>query len=205
MGLLDELFKNAESGRLVREKVELHPSVLRQRLMTSQFAAFFLEERDSAYLTEYVKRLEGIGIDANNAAKMFDFECGILRQYRKPYLLHHQFTQMWLFGLEKPLFRQYPKEKRDILKELSLTVSELCKLIDEAEWHFWNSHEQDLSLEVWGEICAWRLKGAGGDFALRYFEKIASETGLSEMQLARLSSAQGRHLSQYKWNRMQAY
>lgn len=78
-------------------------------------------------------------------------------------------------------------------------MSELCKIIDEAEWHYWNSHELPLSPEVWQEIEQWRRKGEGGDFAESYLEMIADVTGIPIEKILALCSNQGRHLSMYKW------
>ena len=114
-------------------------------------------------------------------------------------MLHPEFTQMWFFGLDKPFFHQYPNTKDDILKECFLTISEICKIIDEAEWHFWNSHERKLSDDVWNEICEWRIKGKGGDFAMQYFDMIEEKTGVSSESLMKLVNDQGAHLSKYKW------
>ena len=123
----------------------------------------------------------------------------MIRKFNKQYLLNPAFTKMWFFGLCQPFFFQYSKTKEDVLKEHFLTVSELCKLIDEAEWHFWNSHEKELPEGVWEEISSWRLRGAGGKSAIAYFEMIAKETGISMERFAPLSSEQGRHLNQYRW------
>lgn len=167
--------------------------------MTSQLPALYLQKNKTVYRNQYIGRLESIGFQREDAKKIFDFECEVIRKFPKPYLLQPQFTKMWFFGLKQPFFRQYPKTKEDILKERYLTVSELCKIIDEAEWHFWNSHERELPDGVWQEICEWRLKGPGAEFAIRYFEMIEKATGILEGSLAELSSEQGRHLSQYKW------
>ena len=130
---------------------------------------------------------------------MFDFECEVIRRHGKAYLLDPRFTELWCFGLRQPFFCRYPAAKEDILRERYLTVSELCKLIDEAEWHFWNSHERNLPDDVWSEICQWRLKGPGADFAIRYFETMEEETGVPGESIAKLPSEQGRHLHLYKW------
>ncbi|MCI7808799.1 hypothetical protein MR626_05865 [bacterium] len=167
--------------------------------MTSQLPALYLQKNKTVYRNQYIGRLESIGFQREDAKKIFDFECEVIRKFPKPYLLQPQFTKMWFFGLKQPFFRQYPKTKEDILKERYLTVSELCKIIDEAEWHFWNSHERELPDGVWQEICEWRLKGPGAEFAIRYFGMIEKATGIPEGSLAELSSEQGRHLSQYKW------
>ena len=167
--------------------------------MTSQLPALYLQKNKTVYRDQYIGRLESIGFKKEDAEKMFDFECKVIRKFPKRYLLQPQFTKMWFFGLNQPFFRQYPKTKEDLLKERYLTVSELCKIIDEAEWHFWNSHEKELPDSVWQEICQWRLKGPGAEFAIRYFEMIEEATGIPEESIAKLSSEQGNHLSQYKW------
>lgn len=173
-------------------------------LMTSQLVALYwthVGEQDAEhYRDHYLSRLEGIGICKADAIKLFDFESTIVKKYNKQYLLDPKFTRNWFFGLRNKFFQNYPQEKQDILKERFFTVSELCKIIDEAEWHFWNSHEGELSDDVWNEICDWRLKGAGGDFGIKYFEMIAATTGLSEEVVGLLSSEQGRHLNCYKWS-----
>lgn len=195
MGLFDVLF-----GKKGREKTPPRPEIPTEKLMTSQLPALYLQENNTAYRDNYVRRLESIGFKKKDAEKMFDFECEVIRKHGKQYLLQPQFTKMWFFGLKQPFFQQYPKTKEDILKERYLTVSELCKMIDEAEWHFWNSHERTLSDDVWKEICEWRLKGPGAEFAIRYFEMIGKETGIPEESIAKLSSEQGKHLNQYKWH-----
>lgn len=176
------------------------PTIPTDGLMTSQLPALYLKDQNAAYRDAYRKQLGNIGFSKENAEKLFDFECDILRRYEKPYLLQPEFTQSWFFGLKQPFFQQYPKTKEDILKEKSLTMSELCKIIDEAEWHFWNSHEKAQSDEVWAEISNWRLKGSGADFAISYFEMISRETGIPAENIAALSSLQGQHLSRYKWH-----
>lgn len=174
-------------------------SALTEAWMTSQLPALYLQESNPVYRDDYVTRLESIGFQEKDAEKLFGFECEVIRRFHKPCLLDPRFTKMWIFNLNQPLFQQYPKTKEDILKERYLTVSELCKLIDEAEWHFWNSHERALPDGVWQEICQWRLKGTGAEFAIRYFEMIEKATDIPGEMLAKLSSEQGRHLSRYKW------
>lgn len=176
------------------------PASPEEELMTSQLPALYLKRGESSYRTAYISRLTSLGISRGNAEKLFQFECSVIRRFDKPYLLDRRFTQSWFFGLSQPFFQAYPKSKEDILKEKSLTVSELCKLIDEAEWHFWNSHEKKLTDDVWAEICQWRLRGPGAEFAVSYFEAIAKDAGVPMDSLAPLSSEQGAHLERYKWS-----
>lgn len=175
------------------------PRIPVEKLMTSQLPALFLRENDPFYHEQYIRMLMEIGFLNTNAEKMFQFECNVIRRHPKEYLLRLDFTTRWFFGLSQPFFLQYPKSKEDILKEKFLTMSELCKIIDEAEWHFWNSHERALSDDVWAEIYAWHLKGPGGEFAVSYFEMIEQETGIPSENISSLCSLQGEHLSRYKW------
>ncbi len=172
-------------------------------LMTSQFVALSLyapsDNESAGYHEQYIERLNRIGIDRPEAEKFFAFESDIIKKYNKQYLTDPNFTKNWFFGLQKKFFQSYPQEKEDILKERFLTMSELCKIIDEAEWHVWNSHENSLPEGVWEEIWQWRLKGAGGDFAVKYFDMIVETAGVSEKSVGSLGGEQGRHLSKYKW------
>lgn len=167
--------------------------------MTSQFPALYVKGKKPVYRDTYLEKLDSIGFTKEEAEKLFQFECAVIQKYGKPFLLDAKFTRNWFFNLKQPFFQSFPCSKEDILKEKSLTISELCKLIDEAEWHYWNSHEKKLSDPVWTEICEWRLKGPGADFAIRYFEKVAEETGIPMERLASLSAQQGSHLNRYKW------
>lgn len=168
-------------------------------LMTSQFPALYLKDNDPTHRDIYLRKLRNIGFNQENAEKMFEFECDVLRKHSKPYLQDPGFIFGWFFGLRRPFFQQYPQTKEDILKEKFFTMSELCKIIDEAEWHFWNSHERCASDEVFAEIYAWRLQGQGRIFANSYFEMIEKETGIPSENISALCALQGEHLSRYKW------
>ena len=202
MGLLNKLFGKKESEKKVQSASavsNIQPPIPTEKLMTSQFPALYLKDNNQAYRDIYIRQLKKIGFNQKNAEKMFEFECDIIRRHGKQYLQHPQFTELWFFGLRQPFFLQYPKTKEDILKEKYLTMSEICKIVDEAEWHFWNSHEKNLSDEVWAEIYAWHLKGPGAEFATTYFEMIEKETGIPSENIIALCGLQGEHLSRFKW------
>lgn len=202
MGLFDKLFGKKEPEKKVQAAPtvsKVGPTIPTEKLMTSQFPALYLKDNNPAYRDIYMCQLIRIGFNQKNAEKMFEFECDIIRRHGKQYLQHPQFTELWFFGLRQPFFLQYPKTKEDILKEKYLTMSEICKIVDEAEWHFWNSHERNLSDEVWAEIYAWHLKGPGAEFATTYFEMIEKETGIPSENISALCGLQGEHLSRYKW------
>lgn len=196
MGLFDKIFKKKVEDKNVENSSSTNDM---NKLMTSQFPALYLKENDVIYKEQYIKRLTGIGFKSENAEKMFDFECSVIQKYNKDFLLHPDFTKMWCFGLRQPFFLQYPQKKEDILKEHFFTMSELCKMVDEAEWHFWNSHERPMPETVWAEICDWRLKGEGMSFAVKYFKMIVNETGVSADEVSKLCGEQGEHLNKYKW------
>lgn len=203
MGILDKLFgKKKKVNNNVKPEEQTMPNqtmVSTEMLMTSQYPALYLKENNSAYRDMYLQKLVVMGFNQKDAEKLFNFECDVIHKHGKTYLQHPQFVKLWCFGLKQPFFIQYPKTKEDILKEKFLTVSELCKLLDEAEWHFWNSHEKEMPDNVWEEIFQWRIQGAGAVFGEKYFMMIAQETGIPISSLAALSNAQGKHLSQYKW------
>ncbi len=203
MWLFDKLFKKNDSSQKkqnVSDNQEQQSVIVPEHLMTSQYAALFLQTKEQAYQKAYIHQLTDIGFSQNNAERMFEFECDVIRKHGKQYLTHPQFTQLWFFGLSQPFFLNYPKTKYDILKEKFFTMSELCKIIDEAEWHFWNSHDKILSDEVWKEICEWRLKGSGAEFASNYFDMIVNETGIPGENIGNYCGLQGRHLDKYKWS-----
>lgn len=177
-----------------------HPCVLDEHMMISQYAAYYIYQQSEPHKNHYLMRLKNLEFTRDEAQRLLDFECDVLRRFHKQYLLSPDFTKMWLFGMSQPFFKEYPNTKDSILKEHFFTISEICKIVDEAEWHYWNSHERELSDDVWEEICDWHLKGSGGQFAIEYFESVAAKTGISEMKLAEYTSCEGAHLSKYKWH-----
>ncbi len=168
-------------------------------LMMSQLAALCIEHKDEKYQQRYIDELIAANVPEKDAQLMFEFDCEVIKKYKKQYLLNPDFTRQWIFGLKEPFFKNYPQTKEEILKERFLTMSELCKIVDEAEWHFWNSHEREMPDEVWSEIYAWRLQGKGMEFALKYFDMISEVTGMTSESVSKICGMQGTHLSKYKW------
>ncbi|MBQ3376170.1 MAG: hypothetical protein IJG49_07145 [Erysipelotrichaceae bacterium] len=201
MGIFSKLFKKQPESEKKTTTAQKSASSDQgnKNLMLSQYAAFYAYQGSEAHRKRYIVKLLRLGFNENEAEKLLNFETDILKRFNKNYLLHPNFTQMWFFGLSQPFFLKYPKEKGDILKEHFLTLSELCKIVDEAEWHFWNSHEREMPDEVWSEIYTWRLNGPGGEFAVKYFTMVAEVTGIPTEKIAAYSSNEGKHLSDYKW------
>lgn len=172
---------------------------LKEHLMTSQFPAMYVNDGEKTHREIYLARLAALGIPREHGEKLFRFECDVVARHGKSDLLDPRFPKQWMFNLKQPLFYPHPMSQESVLKEKYLTVSELAKIVDEAEWHFWNSHEQNLPEGIWAEIVRWRRKGSGMDFAIRYFEMISRETGVSMEELMALNGEQGIHLCRYKW------
>lgn len=203
MGFFEKLFGIETAPQ---KKAQPFPPV--DDLMTSQFPAFYLNANYNKlrklYRDLYISRLKCIGFTENNAEKMFEFECDIIRRCDKPYLLDPQFTQSWLFDLSVPFLpNSYTQEA--ILKEKLLTIGELAKIIDEAEYHWWNSRERlDISPAAYTEIRHWfynrpLLNGPGERFTVSYFKAISEETGIPYEHLGNFCGLEGHHLKWKKW------
>lgn len=203
------IFRRLFGGRYADKNTEpMYRSVAKQsdscvqdkHLMISQYAAYYMYKQSEPHKNQYLIRLNNLGFTKDEAKCLLEFECDVLRRFQKHYLLSPDFTKTWLFGLSQPFFKEYPNTKESILKEHYLTISEICKIVDEAEWHYWNSHEIELPDDVWEEIYDWHLHGNGGQFAIEYFKSVAAKTGIPEIKLAEYTSCEGAHLSKYKWH-----
>jgi hypothetical protein len=70
---------------------------------------------------------------------------------------------------------------------------------DEAEWHFWNSHEKDLSEEVWGEIFA--LSDKNRKLFIPFAMNLVNNLGWSVKQVNAFSFNEQGMLDYYRWGR----
>ena len=107
MGLFNKLFGKKELDKKNQEasaSQSTQPTILMEKLMTSQFPALYLKDGNQVYRDFYIRKLMGIGFKQENAEKMFEFECNIIRRHGKQYLQHPQFTELWFFGLRQPFF-----------------------------------------------------------------------------------------------------
>ena len=68
MGLLDVLF-----GKKGKGTTPSQPAVFTETMMTSQLPALYLQEKQTVYRDNYVRRLESIGFKRQDAEKMFYF------------------------------------------------------------------------------------------------------------------------------------
>ena len=121
------------------------------RVLTSQLVAFWLKTERTEYRDEYLRRMGICGLDDETAEKMLQYETEILTANPRPELLDAEFISKPLFSLRTPVL-DHPVEYYET--HFEYPFSYIVKLSDEAEWHFWNSHERNLSDEVWEEIFA---------------------------------------------------
>ena len=156
VGQIDELYDNitVTTKDIVKPAAAPAPvktprSVDFARTLTSQLAALWLDSGDNQFRDEYLRRLRICGLDDRTARETFDYEAGILRANPRPEMLDPGFISLPLFNLRDtflPHFYDYYKD------HFEYPLSYIVKASDEAEWHFWNSHEKNLSDKVWTEI-----------------------------------------------------
>ena len=92
------------------------------------------------------------GLSDEKAEEMLAFESDILKKHPRPEMLKNDFLSTPMFNLLKPVLEHPIDYYQD---HLEYPLSYVIKLSDEAEWHFWNSHEKSqLSDEAWAEIFA---------------------------------------------------
>ncbi len=121
------------------------------QLLTSQLAAFWLDTGDPAYRDEYLRRMRICGLEDKAAENMRRYETDILKEHPRPEMLDEQFIRKPLFSLIAPALEK-PVEYYET--HFEYPFSYIVKLSDEAEWHYWNSHEKNLPDQVWAEIFA---------------------------------------------------
>ena len=208
MSFFNKLFMKKENvssttkPEVSTEKVSVPDAeaILQNDLMIVQYAAYYTEYGDEIYRKTYLEKTEALGIPREEAIHIFNFECDVCKKFNKKYLLELNFVKLWFMGLRQPFFVRYPKTKDEICKETFFTIGELSKLIDEAEWHFWNSSERDLSDDVWQEIYDWRLQGKGGEYTVNtYLPAVCKKYSISMDSFKKLVNYYGSFLNKNKW------
>lgn len=172
----------------------------KQPLMISQYPALYLYDNLQTAKTECIGILKTLGFTDIQANQLFEFEHNILKRYKRVQLTDPNFAEMWVFDLKQPLFFNcYPSTAEELIEEKFFTISELCKILDEAEWHFMNNHEE-VSDDVFADIFRWRLRGNGIRFAVEYYTMISNELGLPMELIQKVHNREGLVLDQLKWS-----
>lgn len=153
MSFFSKLFKAKKSTPIKEDSIPTDapssPGLDYSKLLTSQLLALYLSTDCPDYRNEYLRRLKLCGASAQAISNMETFETEILRRIQRPEMLDETFVSMPLFSLVKPFL---PENISYYESHFDFPLSYIVKLSDEAEWHFWNSHEKDLSDDVWSEI-----------------------------------------------------
>lgn len=140
-----------QGNNTVTEKVPNENASKFSRLMTSQLAAFWIDSDNEEYREEYIRRIKMCGVSTEQAEEMLALETDILKCHPRPEMLNEDFISTPLFNLKETVLDN-SIEYYQI--HLEYPLSYITKLSDEAEWHYWNSHEKNLPGDVWEEIYA---------------------------------------------------
>ena len=167
-----------------------------ENLLTSQLVACHIQKKDNTYKAEYYRRLHICGLQRDDIIQaIFDYEAGIIRaQGRIEMLANKDYIYAWFFSLSEPAF---DKPISEYVGKNYFSPSEAIKLFDEADWHFANSHEKQLSDAVWNEIFLIRSKA---EILLDVTNKI-TQIGLSKEQAQNLLRNDQTLLYIHKWKK----
>ena len=165
-------------------------------LMTGQLVARFKKTHDQAYHDEYRRRLMFLGFEEHEAESLFMLELMILKHdYVEP-LASDDYLKGFIFDLQHVVV---PQDKDYYILHQTFLVSQIVKIWDEAEWHYWNSHERDLPEDVWAEIYAISRYG-GGELFIGYLKMVSEKSHVSMAKVQKYSMAEQNLIFKYKWN-----
>lgn len=166
------------------------------KLMTGQLVALYKRTHEVPYHDEYVRRLRFIGFSEPEAENFFMYELMTIKHDAVQRLADPGYLMGAYFDLGHVLLSQ-PSEY--YVEHQSFLCSEIVKIWDEAEWHYWNSHERDLPSEVWGEIYSLSRYG-GGKLFVDYLASMAEHAHTPLEKVRAYSMAEQQLLFKYKWN-----
>lgn len=200
MGLLDKLFGKKEKSA-EKEKERNSQPILRdtqefRTIMTSQLVAFWIDTNNENYKKEYLRRMKICQVSDEIAEKTFDFENSILKRIPRPEMLNPNFIAMGLFSLTSLAL---PEKVTYYETHFDYPFSYVVKLSDEAEWHFWNSHERTMPDEVWEEI--YMLADKNRKLFIPYAMNMVENLGWSIKQVNNFSYHEQGMLDYYRWGR----
>ena len=177
-------------------KPEVPQKAAYPELMTGQLVARFKKTHDQAYHDEYRRRLMFLGFEEHEAESLFMLELMILKHdYVEP-LASDDYLKGFIFDLQHVVV---PQDKDYYILHQTFLVSQIVKIWDEAEWHYWNSHERDLPEDVWAEIYAISRYG-GGELFIGYLKMVSEKSHVSMAKVQKYSMAEQNLIFKYKWN-----
>ena len=192
MSFLDRIF----SSKAKPEPQKASPIRDYSRILTSQLAALWLDAGEERFRREYLRRLALCGLQESTARDMLQFETDMLKAHPRPEMLREDFIVLPCFSLRETALDQPVAYYRD---HLEYPLSYVVKLSDEAEWHFWNSHERDLPDGVWAEIFA--LSDRNRRLFLPLATHLVEKRGWTVDAVNKFSFNEQGMLDRYRWNR----
>ena len=112
------------------------------------------------------------------------------------YSASYDYLQSDVFNLKEPVLGH---DDSYYVQHQSFLCSQIVKMWDEAEWHYWNSHERDLPEDVWAEIYAISRYG-GGELFIGYLKMVSEKSHVSMAKVQKYSMAEQNLIFKYKWN-----
>ena len=164
--------------------------------MTGQLIARFKQTHDQAYRDEYQRRLMFVGFEEAEAESLFMFELMILKHDSIEPLASDGYLKSFVFDLQHVVL---PEENEYYFLHQTFLVSQIVKIWDEAEWHYWNSHERDLPEDVWAEIHAISRYGGAALF-IGYLKMVSEKSHVPMAKVQKYSKAEQDMIFKYKWN-----
>ena len=177
-------------------KPEVPQKAAYPELMTGQLIARFKQTHDQAYRDEYQRRLMFVGFEEAEAESLFMFELMILKHDSIEPLASDGYLKSFVFDLQHVAL---PQENEYYFLHQTFLVSQIVKIWDEAEWHYWNSHERDLPEDVWAEIHAISRYGGAALF-IGYLKMVSEKSHVPMAKVQKYSKAEQDMIFKYKWN-----
>lgn len=166
-------------------------------ILTSQLLYLWIETKKPRYRLEYERRLKMCGLAPETIRKTMEFEKAIFQKFPRPEMLDPQFVARPLLTLGKPFL---PNPVDHYKTNFEYPLSYVIRISDEADYHFWNSHERHLSKEVWTEIFCLSEKG-GQRLFLPFATHLLQELGWTVKNVNTFSYNEQGMLDKYRWNK----
>ena len=187
--------QNGESATDVKSMPSERNGSAYALILTSQLVALWLDKGQQKYKEEYLRRMKICGLSDDASMKMFEYEAEIIKMHPRPEMLDESFISKPLFSLTKTAL---DKEASYYETHFEYPFSYIVKLSDEAEWHYWNSHEKNLNDRVWSEIL--ELSDQNKKLFLPFATDLLNR-GWSVGNVNKFSFHEQGMLDKYRWKR----
>lgn len=167
--------------------------------MTGQLVARYKATRDRHLRDEYLRRLQLLGFDEAEATSLFTLELTMLKGSSAAALSDPGYLQSGCFDLQNVLLAE---DEAYYVEHQSFLVSEIVKIWDEAEWHYWYSRGREMPQPVWAEIFALSRYG-GGQLLVDYLTSVSEHAEVPLEKVQAYAAAEQQLLFAYKWGRSQ--